>query len=262
MYKWNASDYNQNSFAQQQWAAELIKKLQLQGNETVLDIGCGDGKNTSEIAKLLPKGKIIGIDNSPEMITFAQKLFPSEKYPNIFFKLMDARHLTLMTQFDVVFSNATLHWMSEHEKVLQGISALLKPHGKILLQMGGKGNAAQIFLILDNLIKLPTWARFFRDFTPPYSFYGPEEYHPWLQKTGFLAKRVELIPKDMVQKGTQGLRGWIRTTWMPYLQRIPSHLQLDFLDDLVARYEKQYPPDPQGNLHVPMIRLEVEAIKL
>jgi trans-aconitate methyltransferase len=181
MYQWDAEDYHRSSVEQQKWARELILKLALMGNERVLDIGCGDGKITAEIAEKLPEGSVLGIDNSEEMIHFARKNFPSKRFQNLAFELMDATELSFDEKFDVVFSNATLHWINNQLLVLEGIKKSLKPSGKVLLQMGGRGNAAQIFEVLETIIKGEKWEKYFTDYcTPhgccPYSFYGPEEY--------------------------------------------------------------------------------------
>ena len=79
MFKWNAKDYSKSSAEQEKWAQELISKLKLMGTERVLDIGCGDGKVTAAIASHLPKGFVLGIDSSEEMIVFAQKAFVTEE---------------------------------------------------------------------------------------------------------------------------------------------------------------------------------------
>lgn len=84
-----------------------------------MDIGCGDGKVTAEIAELLPGGSVMGIDISEELIRFTRKNFPPEKYLNIAFELMDARNMNFHSEFDVVFSNVTLHWVMEHLPVLR-----------------------------------------------------------------------------------------------------------------------------------------------
>ena len=107
-YNWNAQDYAKNSQNQFQWAQELIPKLKLRGNEALLDIGCGDGKITAELAQRLPDGRVVGVDGSKEMIHLAQKNFPSKDYPKLSFQVMDARRLTFQEEFDRVFSNAAL----------------------------------------------------------------------------------------------------------------------------------------------------------
>ena len=261
-YKWDALDYAKSSAAQQQWARELIGKLQLKGDESLLDIGCGEGKVTAEIAACLPSGSVLGVDSSAEMIALAQSQYPTNVFPNLRFQQQDARSLSFRDEFTVVFSNATLHWVLDHGPVLQGIHRGLRHAGRALLQMGGRGNATDVVAVLDKLTQAPEWCGYFKEYTFPYGFYGPEEYRGWLPKAGLQARRVELIPKDMVHQGREGLAGWIRTTWLPYTQRVPDEKREAFVAQLVDKYLKRHPIDEQGLVHVRMVRLEVEAIKL
>src|SRR5271170_7561241 len=103
--KWNAADYAANSVVQQIWARELFVRLNLCGDEHILDVGCGDGKVTAEIAGAVPRGSATGTDTSPQMIAFAKKTFPPEKFPNLGFQVMDARKIKFPRRFDLVFSN-------------------------------------------------------------------------------------------------------------------------------------------------------------
>ncbi|MCP4666393.1 MAG: methyltransferase domain-containing protein, partial [Deltaproteobacteria bacterium] len=222
-YTWNAEDYAKHSSAQQDWARELISKLNLHGWESVLDIGCGDGKITAEIADQLPDGKVLGVDSSNDMIALACKNFPQEKHPNLSFRLADAKYLPFKEQFDIVFSNATLHWIKDHKSVILGIKKSLKPKGRMLLQMGGKGNAGSMIAVLETIIAEKEWRPYFSGFEFPYGFYDPATYALWLKEASLSPIRVELIPKDMSYKDTDRLSGWIRTTWLPYTDRVPLH---------------------------------------
>jgi trans-aconitate methyltransferase len=259
VYHWNSLDYAQHSSAQYEWAKELIDKLKLQGNEAVLDIGCGDGKVSAALAARVPKGSVIGIDNSEEMITLASRNFPKTTYFNLSFKVMDARHLNFSNQLDAAFSNAVLHWVPEQGAVLEGVKKCLKAGGRLLFQMGGKGNTEEVFIVLDELIKNAKWRDYFYGFTFPYAFFSVEDYSVLLREAGLEPVRVELIPKDMQQYGRAGLAGWIRTTWLPYTHRVPEHLREQFVSEIVDSYLKLYPLDNQGLAHVAMVRLEVEA---
>ncbi|XOF34078.1 MAG: class I SAM-dependent methyltransferase [Candidatus Electrothrix sp. YB6] len=258
-YSWDAEDYARHSSAQQSWARELISKLDLQGNEAVLDIGCGDGRITAEIAQLLPQGEILGVDSSADMLELAREKFSWSTFPNLSFQQRDARELTCEAEFDVIFSNAALHWLQDHRPVLIGISRALKIGGRILLQMAGKGNAASILTVLDELILAKEWQQYFVDFTFPYGFYGPELYTVWLKEAGLHPVRVELIPKDMSYAERAGLEGWVRTTWLPYTEQIPVARRDAFITELVDRYLAKHPVDSKGYVHVRMMRLEVEA---
>jgi trans-aconitate 2-methyltransferase len=257
--KWNAEDYAKNSSAQYQWARELITKLALRGNESVLDIGCGDGKITAQLALAIPNGKVLGIDLSEDMIQLASKIYPSVQYPNLSFIRMDATRICLAEQFDIAFSNAALHWIADHQAVLMGVRNCLKPGGRILFQMGGHGNAAEIFAIVENIMQKPRWRSYFNGFVSAHHFYGPEEYEAWIVESHFKPVRIELAAKDM-QHSVEGLTSWLRTTWFPYTDCLPSELRNDFLEEAVRAYVAEHPVDENGNTHVKMSRLEVEAL--
>lgn len=261
MTTWNPTDYRRNSTQQELWARQIIAKLVLNNSEHVLDLGCGDGKVTAEIARQVPNGQVLGIDNSAVMIEFARSTFPASDWPNLRFDVMDARELRFVEQFDLVFSNAVLHWIKDHRPVLRGIAAALRPEGKMLVQMGGSGNAAEVLAVLEELRQEPPWRAYLDGFGMPYGFHRPEDYRRWLAEAGLQAQRVELIPKDMVHAGAEGLEGWIRTTWMPYTQRVPGSLREQFVSELAETYLRRYPLDAAGRAHVAMIRLEVEAAK-
>lgn len=261
MVKWNAVDYARNSTAQLGWARELIGKLGLAGNERVLDIGCGDGKVSAEIARIVSDGEVVGVDLSEDMVSLASASFSRTEWPNLRFARAHASDLHFRAEFDVVFSNATLHWVKDHRPVLRGIRRALQPGGRALLQMGGRGNAAEILRLVDDFRTSGKWACYFTDFQSVYGFYGPEDYIPWLKEAGLQPVRVELIPKDMEQQGKECLAGWFRTTWLPYTQCVPEHLREEFVGDVVDAYTDRFPPDGNGVVHVEMVRLEVEATR-
>jgi len=258
-YDWNAVDYEQHSQVQQTWARELIEKLALTGGEDVLDVGCGDGKVTVELAKVVSDGTVVGIDNASTMIELATRRYPNRKFPNLAFRRMDASQLSFDASFDVVFSNAALHWVKDHRPVVAGLYQSLKPDGRILLQMGGKGNAEYILSVLSEILREAEWRPYFDNFEFPYGFYDTDEYASLLHAAGFRIQRLELIPKDMQHAGQEGLQGWIRTTWLPYTQRIPETKRDKFIETLAMRYLERVPPDSNGQVHVAMVRVEVEA---
>ena len=195
-YQWDAGDYAGHSQAQLGWAKELIIKLQLVGTESLLDIGCGDGKITAEIAGYLKDGRVVGIDNSEEMLALAGEKFPPGTYPNLSFRKQDVRALSYSEEFDVVFSNAALHWVIDHKPVLKGIYQSLKSGGSVIVQAGGKGNASQVVEVIDDVMKRNKWEPYFENFVFPYGFYSPEEYEPWLKNAGFDVITLELDRKS------------------------------------------------------------------
>jgi len=291
--RWNAADYAANSVVQQTWARELIARLQLRGDERILDVGCGDGKVTAEIARAVPRGTAVGVDASAEMIAFAQETFPGSAISNLAFQICDARHIrpaalspgalasrrripgvpagrrrsqdhgegSKTRLFDLVFSNAALHWVDDHRAFLRGATDVLKPGGRLVVSCGGKGNAHEVFLALRPEMRLRRWRGFFRKLEKPYFFYSPADYQKWLPRFGFKMNRVELAPKDAVYQGRNGFATWLRTTWIPYVQRVPEELREEFIAGVVDRYLVKHPPDAEGRVHVRMVRLEIDAVR-
>jgi trans-aconitate 2-methyltransferase len=259
--KWNAADYAANSVVQQTWARELIAKLNLHGDERILDVGCGDGKVTAEIARYLPRGSTTGVDASHQMIRFAKKTFSAKEFPNLKFQVMDARKIRFVRKFDFVFSNAALHWVDDHQKILHGAASALKPDGRLVVSCGGKGNAQDVFVALRPEMRLKRWREFFRKMPTPYFFYAPADYEKWLPKSGFKIQSLNLAPKDATYEGADGFAAWLRTTWIPYVQRVPKNLREEFIAAVTQRYVSKHPPDADEKVHVRMVRLEIDATK-
>jgi trans-aconitate 2-methyltransferase len=260
--RWNAADYAANSAAQHAWARELIARLDLRGDEHVLDVGCGDGKVTAELARALPKGSITGIDASPEMIRFAQTTFPRGAFPNLEFQIMDARRIRLSRRFDIVFSTSVLHWVDDHPAFLRGAAGCLRPGGRLVVSCGGRGNAHDVFLALRPEMRLKRWREFFRKMQAPYFFHSPADYEKWLPRSGFKTSGVKLAPKDAVYEGRDRFAAWFRTTWLPYTQRVPEKLREEFVAAVTDRYVAKHSPDAEGRVRVRMVRLEIDAVRL
>jgi trans-aconitate methyltransferase len=259
---WNAAAYAANSAVQQSWARELIARLQLRGDEHILDLGCGDGKVTAELAAAVPRGSVTGADVSPAMVEFAKKTFPPEKISNLRFRAMDARKLKFERQFDLVFSNAALHWVDDHEAILRGAARILKSGGRLVISCGGKGNAHDVFLALRPEMRLKRWCEFFRKMPMPYFFYAPADYEKWLPKYGFKINTIKLTPKDVSYDGAPQFATWLRTTWLPFTQRVPENLREEFIAAVTQRYLAKHPADATGKVPVRMVRLEIDAVKI
>ena len=258
---WNPEDYAKNSDAQLKWARSLLKNINLQKYESILDVGCGDGKITADLAATLPQSWVVGVDSSPEMIAYAGEKYSQSRYPNLTFDCVDARSLNFNREFDLIFSNATLHWVDDHQAFLQGANLALKNKGRLIISCGGEGNAAQILATFAELTASDNWKDYFNDFYNPYFFYGIKDYRSWLKQAGFNVKRLELVPKDMTHQGKEEFAGWIRTTWMPFTKYVPKEKRSRFIAQFVDLYLANNPLDEQGLTHVSMVRLEVDAYK-
>jgi trans-aconitate 2-methyltransferase len=202
---------------------------------------------------------VLGIDSSESMVAFAHQRFPRGHFPNLQFRWSDAIHLDYRREFDLVVSFATLHWVNDQVAVLSGIKRGLTAGGRAILQFGGKGNAALISDVANEITTHRRWKGYFVGFAYPWFFYSVEEYGGFLKHVGLSAKRVQLIPKDMVHDGKEALMGWLRTVFLPYTERLPEALREDFVGELASAYVERRPPDENGGIHVQMVRLEVEA---
>jgi trans-aconitate methyltransferase len=235
-----------------------IDKLQLQRGDCVLDVGCGDGKITAELARRVPDGSVTGVDRSDAMITLAKR---SVQGPNFVFRVLDAQHLDYTQEFDAVFSNSAIHWMPDQFAVMQGISRALKAGGRVFLSMGGRGTAAIPRRVLADLMREPRWAQPLAGAPSPHHFKGPEEYGPWLEQAGLRAHRVEFVPKPMRLADRAALQGWLRTTWMTYTERIPESDRAEFIREWAQRTAEDCTVAEGGALLMPMVNLEVEAMR-
>jgi trans-aconitate 2-methyltransferase len=259
---WDPADYAANSSPQEIWARERIATLQLRGGEHVLDVGCGDGRVTAEIARAVPAGAVTGVDASAAMIGFARATFAPARFSNLQFRVMDARRLELTQTFDIVFSSSALHWVDDHRAFLRGASSCLRSGGRLVVSCGGRGNAQEVFLALRPEMRLQRWRQFFRRMEKPYFFYSSGDYRKWLPRCGFKVRRVRLSPKDAIYHGPEGFAAWLRATWLPYTQRVPGNSREEFIAAVTNRYLAKHPADAAGHVRVRMVRLEIDAVKI
>lgn len=206
MHEWNPEDYKENSSNQYTWAQDLISQLDLKGNEKILDIGCGDGKITAEIASSVTKGAVLGIDNSKEMIEFSQKKFPPSDYPNLTFQEGDAKLLNFDNEFDWVVSFSCLHWVLDHKPVIEGIKKSLKSSGKIILQFPLVTPIEMGKLDCGQAMKSQKWLNYFANLPWAFASYETNEYKALLEECGLKAKRVELKQTCMSFQGKEGIK--------------------------------------------------------
>src|SRR5262245_29647206 len=139
MTEWDADAYRRVS-ALQRWVADKsLATLALHGDERVLDVGCGDGRITADIATRLPQGSVIGVDASQDMIASAARTFPPATHPNLTFRVANASKLAFAAEFDRVVSFNCLHWVRDQAAALGGIRAALAPHGRTHLRLVARG---------------------------------------------------------------------------------------------------------------------------
>ncbi len=212
---WDANLYNEKHSFVWKKAADLLELLAPQAGERILDVGCGTGHLTTQIASA--GAEVVGIDSSVGMIREAR-----ERYAQVRFELGDAREIRLAETFDAVFSNATLHWIREPERVIGGIYRVLKPGGRFIAEFGGKGNIQK----LTN--------GFYRSFAALGMPHGPEmnlwyypsvgEYTGLLEAHGFEVNFAALFDRPTVlEDAERGLEAWIRMFGrQSFLTRVPE----------------------------------------
>jgi trans-aconitate methyltransferase len=199
--QWNAELYDDKHSFVWRMAAGLLDLLQAKPGERILDLGCGTGHLTGQIAA--SGAKVVGVDRSPDMIQQAR-----EKYPNLQFEVMDGREITFAEAFDAVFSNATLHWIKEPEKVIEGIANVLRPGGRFVAEFGGKGNTKELLAAVAR-----AWHKFGIPGEAPKRWYYPNipEYSSLLEKHGLEVTFATLFDRPTpLEDGEHGLRNWLK----------------------------------------------------
>jgi trans-aconitate 2-methyltransferase len=254
--QWDADDYQRHSSVQAGWGREVHERLALRGDEHVVDLGCGDGRLTSELAARLPRGSVTGLDADADMIEFAERHYGGK---NVSFVKADACRFSLGRRVDLFVSTACLHWVEAHDEVLRCCRAHLEHGGRLFFQMGGRGNCAELLSAAETTAREARWAPFLLPFTNPWYFRGPEDYEALLPRSCFRPLRAEIVHKEMVHESRDGLRAWLRTTWMPVLSRVPEALRSELVDAIVDRYLAVHPPDARRRTHAAMVRFELEA---
>lgn len=210
--QWDAERYDEKHSFVYQKAKGLVDLLAPKPGERILDLGCGTGALTSEIAAR--GAEIVGVDRSGEMIAQAKK-----KYPELRFEVADARALRFEAEFDAVFSNAALHWIPEAEKVIAGVARALKPGGRFVAELGGKGNIQRL-------------VRGFRRAFATLGLHEPEDVAPWfypsvaeyaglLDKQGLEVREASLFDRPtLLEDGERGLENWIRVFRQGFLEKM------------------------------------------
>lgn len=256
---WKAEDYYLNSSSQKNAAKDLLSFVSLKGNETILDVGCGDGKITAEISQLVPEGSVVGIDKSQSMISFAQNNYPEEMYSNLKFILQDAQELTYKDAFDDIFSFTTLQWIENHNAFLFGAYAGLKNGGTLAVTMP-MGLPLALEQAVKEVIASPQWKLYFKHFSTGWNFVTKNDYHDLLVSHGFTVSRLEVVPQKDVFPSRKSFEKFV-SQWFPYTRALPPTLKKIFLKRVIDRYLELETPFPNGEVHFKIKRLEVVATK-
>jgi trans-aconitate 2-methyltransferase len=234
MTEWNASEYARISMLQATMAEEVLALLNLNGSEHILDIGCGNGKTTTEIAARVPQGKVIGVDASADMIAFATS---NNQHLNLEFAVADARHLRFTQEFDLAVSFNALHWIPEQALALQSIRAAIKPDGRAQLRLVPKGQRKSLENIIEETRLSPRWSGHFNSFHDPYLHLTPQEYGGLAEQNGFRLLRTHTAAKAWDFQSRAAFLAFGSVTFVEWTQHLPEAGRLDFVKDVLDRYQ-------------------------
>lgn len=171
MSDWNATEYGRVSQVQLAWGKNVLARRAWKGNEIVLDAGCGSGGLTMLIAGKIPEGRVYAVDKDLDMVRHAREKIAG--LHNVQVVQADLAEVKLPEQVDVVFSNAVLHWVMNHEKAFANFYMLLKEGGELVAQCGGQGNLDKAIAILDEIAASEPFAARFAGWQKPWNFAGP-----------------------------------------------------------------------------------------
>lgn len=248
---WDAKLYDDKHSFVWEKAKGVVELLSPKAGERILDLGCGTGRLTAEIAAT--GADVVGIDQSPEMIAEARAQFR-----DLHFEVGDARHLRFEGQFDAVFSNAVLHWIVEPELVVRGVAKALVPGGRFVAEFGGKGNVSRLLGAINR-----AFAKFgIEGGLAENTWYYPSvaEYAALLENEGLEVREAKLFYRPTrLEDAEKGVEVWIRMFVKFALERFPAERQQEFLREI----ERQARPElfKNGNWELDYRRLRIAAWK-
>jgi len=242
---WDASTYDRVSDIQEEWSRAVIDRLELRGDETVLDAGCGSGRVTRLLLERLPRGGVIGVDGSRSMIEKARDALPDRTE----FIVSDLLDLELDQAVDAIFSNAAFHWILDHRRLFARLHAAVRPGGALEAQCGGIGNLDEFLNSLENVNGDERFAPYLRGIASAWNFASPGDTELRLQGAGFESAQCWL--EERLEKPREP-RGFLRTSCVgPHLDRLPEHLREPYLDAVLENM-----PRP---LTLDYVRLNISA---
>lgn len=231
-HEFDGQKYAKASTHQKEWGNKLIAEMGLNGHETVLDLGCGDGALTREIADLVPDGSVLGIDASQGMIDAA---LPKER-ANLRFRRLDINELDFEEAFDVVFSNAALHWVTDHPRLLGNIYRALRSGGYLRFQFAGDGNCMNFFAVVHEAVVREDFQTSFSGFEWPWYMPSVETYQSLVESSGFSSVRVWGENADRYFPDAEAMIRWIdQPSLVPFLALVGEPLKDPFRDFVISR---------------------------
>lgn len=241
---WDADRYARNASFVAERGAEIASWLATSPGERILDLGCGDGALTEKLAAL--GADVVGVDASPNMVAAACAR-------GLDARVMDGHALSFEDEFDAVFSNAALHWMTEPDAVIGAIARALKSGGRFVGEMGGKGNVAAVVGALCDALGARGHDAMAAS---PWYFPDTDDYAARLRTAGFTVQRIALVPRPTPIPGRLG--DWLETLAETFLNLLPESERQELIDEVEAALAPRL-CDADGTWHVDYVRLRFAA---
>jgi trans-aconitate methyltransferase len=238
MTEWNASEYARVSALQAAMAREVISLLDLKGTEQILDVGCGNGKTTAEIAARVPAGAVVGVDASAGMIAFAVAHCDPVLHANLQFAVADARHLPYRHEFDRVVSFNALHWIPEQDQALQSIHSAVRPRGRVQLRMVPKDKRKSLEDTIEETRLSSRWNGYLNTFHDPYLHLTVEQYVDLAERNGFKVCHTHTEAKAWDFQSRAAFLAFGSVTFVEWTQHLPESERIAFVTDVLDRYQQ------------------------
>ncbi len=229
---WDGGSYDRISGPMEALGLAVLARLQLQGDETVLDAGCGSGRVTQALIERLPAGHVVAVDASESMVQAAHERLPDADVRQIDLLELDLGALGLEQPLDAILSTATFHWILDHDALFARLHGVLRPGGRLVAQCGGRGNIDVLRGHANDVLAREPYAAHFAGFQPPWKYAGPEETRERLLGAGFGKAECWLAPAP---KEPEHPREFLSTIVLgPHYQHLPVQLREPFIDDVLA----------------------------
>jgi trans-aconitate 2-methyltransferase len=229
---WDGKSYDRISGPMEAMGRSVLARLQLAGDELVLDAGCGSGRVTEALIECLPSGRVIAVDVSPSMVDAARERLSVSGGGRVDVHMLDLLDLDLDERVDAVFSTATFHWISDHDRLFERLRTALRPGGQLVAQCGGEGNIDVLRGKANAVLAGDPYAEYFADWQPPWNYAGAGETERRLLDAGFCSANCWLAPAPQQPEHP---REFLSTIVLgPHVQHLPEDLRDPFMDDVLA----------------------------
>ncbi len=226
---WDAGVYHRISDPQYSWALEQLQRLDLTGDEVVVDAGCGSGRVTEELVARVPDGRVYAVDLAPSMVEHTRERLGHQ----VTALCQDLVELELPEAVDVAFSNATFHWIPDHARLFAALHRALKPGGRLVAQCGGQGNIDAFRRLADEVAAEPEFAGHFAGWQGPWNYADAPETEARLRAAGFSEVTCWLQPKQVVLDDP---RPFVQTVCLVrHLDQLPEAQRERFVERVLQR---------------------------